>query len=133
MSEADPIRTEDFVADPHLDEDDQLKSAFVRQVFDAVEAGADERVRELVSPLHPADIADLFEQAPSELRRAFAASLAELLEVEGFVVRAPRHMVRFQIGRRPTLVQPALDLYVLDRHLFALLANMPHEVGMLTE
>ena len=41
MSEADPIRTEDFVADPHLDEDDQLKSAFVRQVFDAVEAGAD--------------------------------------------------------------------------------------------
>lgn len=80
MSEADPIRTEDFVADPHLDEDDQLKSAFVRQVFDAVEEGEDERVRELVSPLHPADIADLFEQAPSELRTAFAASLAELLD-----------------------------------------------------
>lgn len=80
MSEADPIRPEDLVADPHLDEDDQLKSAFVRQVFDAVEAGEDERVRELVSPLHPADIADLFEQAPSELRSDLAASLAGLLD-----------------------------------------------------
>lgn len=80
MSEADPIRPEELVADPHLDEDDQLKSAFVRQVFDAVEAGEDERVRELVSPLHPADIADLFEQAPSELRSDFAASLADLLD-----------------------------------------------------
>lgn len=80
MSEADPIRAEDFVADPHLDDDDQLKSVFVRQVFDAVEAGDDERVRELVSPLHPADIADLFEQAPSELRSDLAASLAGLLD-----------------------------------------------------
>jgi magnesium transporter len=80
MSEADPIRPDELVADPHLDEDDQLKSAFVRQVFDAVEAGEDERVRELVSPLHPADIADLFEQAPSELRSDFAASLADLLD-----------------------------------------------------
>jgi magnesium transporter len=80
MSEADPIRAEDFVADPHLDDDDQLKSVFVRQVFDAVEAGEDERVRELVSPLHPADIADLFEQAPSELRSDLAASLAGLLD-----------------------------------------------------
>lgn len=80
MSEADPIRPEELAADPHLDEDDQLKSAFVRQVFDAVEAGEDERVRELVSPLHPADIADLFEQAPSELRSDLAASLAGLLD-----------------------------------------------------
>ena len=80
MSEADPIRLEAILADPHLDEDDHLKSAFIRQVFDLVEAGEDERVRELVSPLHPADIADLFEQAPSELRSALAASLANLLD-----------------------------------------------------
>lgn len=80
MSEADPIRPEDLVVDPHLDEDDHLKSVFVRQVLDAVEAGQDERVRELVSPLHPADIADLFEQAPSEHRAALAASLADLLD-----------------------------------------------------
>ena len=82
MSEADPIRLEAILADPHLDEDDQLKSAFIRQVFDLVESGEDERVRELVSPLHPADIADLFEQAPSELRSALAASLANLLDGE---------------------------------------------------
>lgn len=80
MSEADPIRAEDLVADPHLDEDDHLKSGFVREVFDAVEAEEDDRVRELVSPLHPADIADLFEQAPSELRGDLAKSLASLLD-----------------------------------------------------
>ena len=40
----------------------------------------DERVRELVSPLHPADIADLFEQAPSDLRSDLAKSLADLLD-----------------------------------------------------
>ncbi len=80
MSESDPIRPDVLLVDPHLDEDDHLKSVFVRQVFDAVEAGEDERVRELVSPLHPADIADLFEQAPSELRSALAASLANLLD-----------------------------------------------------
>ena len=80
MSEADPIRPDVLLVDTHLDEDDHLKSVFVRQVFDAVEAGEDERVRELVSPLHPADIADLFEQAPSELRSDLAASLANLLD-----------------------------------------------------
>lgn len=80
MSESDPTRPDMLLADPHLDEDDHLTSVFVRQVFDAVEAGEDERVRELVSPLHPADIADLFEQAPSDLRTAFAASLANLLD-----------------------------------------------------
>ena len=80
MSEADPIRPEELAVDPHLDEDDQLKSNFVREVFDAVAAGEDERVRELVSPLHPADIADLFEQAPSDLRAALADSLADLLD-----------------------------------------------------
>ena len=80
MSEADPIRPDVVLVDPHLDEDDHLKSVFVRQVFDAVEAGENERVRELVSPLHPADIADLFEQAPSDLRSALAASLANLLD-----------------------------------------------------
>jgi magnesium transporter len=49
-------------------------------VFDAVRAGQDGRVQELVSPLHPADIADLFEQAPSGERAALAAALADLLD-----------------------------------------------------
>lgn len=80
MSEADPIRPEDLVVERHLDEDDHLKSDFVRDVLVAVEDGDDERVRTLVSPLHPADIADLFEQAPSGQREELAAALASLLD-----------------------------------------------------
>ena len=37
---------------------------FVRAVLDAVEAGDNEAARALVEPLHPADIADLFELTP---------------------------------------------------------------------
>jgi magnesium transporter len=62
------------------DEDDRLKPAFVREVVDSAEAGDAERVRELVEPLHPADIADLFELVDSEQRRALAAALADLLD-----------------------------------------------------
>lgn len=79
MSEADPIRDIDAAAS-RFDEDDNLKSAFVHEVLDAAAAGDNARVRTLVSPLHPADIADLFEQAPSEARERLADALADLLD-----------------------------------------------------
>ena len=68
MSETDLAPTDgatelDNVAD-QLDEDDRLKPEFVRAVLDAVEAGDNDAARALVEPLHPADIADLFELAP---------------------------------------------------------------------
>jgi magnesium transporter len=63
-----------------LDEDDRLRPAFVREVLARVEAGDDQGARELVSPLHPADIADLFELAPSELRGPLASAMADLLD-----------------------------------------------------
>ena len=63
-----------------LDEDDRLKPAFVRAVLDAVEEGDAERARALVDPLHPADIADLFELASGEQRPALAHALAGLLD-----------------------------------------------------
>ena len=63
-----------------LDADDRLKPAFVREVLDALDAFADERVRTLVSPLHPADIADLFELTPADERPRLAAALADLLD-----------------------------------------------------
>ena len=49
-----------------MDDDDRLRPDFVRQVIACVEAGDDEGTRDLVSPLHPADIADLFELAPQD-------------------------------------------------------------------
>ena len=82
MSEADPNREDVLVAESRLDADDHLKSAFVREVLDAADAGEHEQVRALVSPLHPADIADLFEQARPDQRKALADALDDLLDGE---------------------------------------------------
>ena len=62
------------------DEDDRLKPEFVREVIERVEAGDAEGARALVEPLHPADIADLFELVDRDDRRALAAALADLLD-----------------------------------------------------
>jgi len=69
-------------ADSRHDEDDRLKTDFVSAVLDAVEEGESERARELVSPLHPADIADLLELTPSERRGEVAAALGDLVGAE---------------------------------------------------
>lgn len=67
-----------------LDEDDRLKPEFVRSVLDAVEAGDAAAARALVEPLHPADIADLFELTPSEERGDLAAAISDLLDADVF-------------------------------------------------
>src|SRR3569623_2859497 len=88
MSETDLAPTEgatelDNFAD-QLDEDDRLKPEFVRAVLDAVEAGERDAARALVEPLHPADIADLFELTPHEDRGPLALALADLLDADVF-------------------------------------------------
>jgi magnesium transporter len=65
-----------------LDEDDHLKSGFVREVLAAVEAGDAARARALVEPLHPADVADLFEVAPADQRPALARALADMVDAD---------------------------------------------------
>ncbi len=69
-------------SETRLNEDDHLESTFVREVLDAVEAGDDAAARVLVAPLHPADIADLFEVAPADDRPALARALAELVDAD---------------------------------------------------
>ena len=71
-------------AENELDEDDRLRPAFVRAVLDAVEAGDDEAARNLVEPLHPADIADLFELTPGDERASLARAVAGLLDGDVF-------------------------------------------------
>jgi len=66
-------------ADTRLDEDDLLRPEFVREVMDRVEAGDVDAARALVEPLHPADIADLFELVDRDDRRALAEALEEIL------------------------------------------------------
>ena len=74
----------DTPARPELrhDAEDRLLPGFVSAVIERIEAGDAEGARALVEPLHPADIADLFELAPSEARQPLAAALAELLDGE---------------------------------------------------
>ena len=66
--------------DSRHDEDDRLKPEFVDAVIERVEAGDAEGARALVEPLHPADLADLFELVNRDERRALAAALAGLLD-----------------------------------------------------
>ena len=67
-----------------LDGDDRLKPEFVRAVLDAVYDGVPESARALVEPLHPADIADLFELLPAEARTELAKSITDLLDGDVF-------------------------------------------------
>ena len=67
-----------------LDEDDRLKPEFVTEVLDRVEEGDAEGARRLVEPLHPADIADLFELTPADRRAALAHAVADLLDGDVF-------------------------------------------------
>jgi magnesium transporter len=93
MSETDIEIAPD--AETSLDEDDRMKPEFVDSVMERVDAGDAEGARALVAPLHPADIADLFELAPSEARRPLATALADLLD--GDVLAEMNDWVRDQL------------------------------------
>ena len=67
-----------------LDEDDLLKPGFVSAVIDAIDRGDPAAARALVEPLHPADIADLFELVPADQRAALATAITDLLDGDVF-------------------------------------------------
>ncbi|MBT2133253.1 magnesium transporter [Croceibacterium sp. LX-88] len=65
-----------------LDEENRLKPQFVNAVIEALDQGDESRAYELVEPLHPADIADLFELLERDQRRRLAAAITDLLTGE---------------------------------------------------
>ncbi len=67
-----------------LDADNRLKSDFVRKVRDALGRGERDRVYDLVAPLHPADVADLFELISADERPALALAITDLMSGEVF-------------------------------------------------
>ncbi|MEZ5655507.1 MAG: magnesium transporter [Sphingobium sp.] len=77
-------RDEEVVVESRHDEDDRLKPEFVSAVRDAVEAEEGERARELVAPLHPADLADLIELTPNDERADMVAALGDIVGAEVF-------------------------------------------------
>lgn len=67
-----------------LDEENRLKPDFVRRVQDALEAGETDAVYDMVEPLHPADIADLFELVEEHQRLPLARAINDQMGVEVF-------------------------------------------------
>jgi magnesium transporter len=78
-SAAEPVRESES-----LDEENTLKREFVREVRDSLEAGEHGRVYDLVEPLHPADVADLFELLDADERPALAKAIGDLMASEVF-------------------------------------------------
>ncbi len=74
----DPPRLEEVFDE----EENTLKPEFVRKVRDALDAGENDAVYGLVEPLHPADIADLFELIDRDERRPLARAISDLMGVE---------------------------------------------------
>ncbi len=67
-----------------LDDENTLKKDFVRRVHDALDAGETDQVYDLVEPLHPADIADLFELLDADERPLLAKAISDLMGSEVF-------------------------------------------------
>jgi magnesium transporter len=72
-------RPDDRIDDERHDEENRLKPAYIRSVTEALEAGDKGRVYDLVEPLHPADVADLFELIAADDRPLLAAAITDLL------------------------------------------------------
>jgi magnesium transporter len=68
------------INETQLDEDDRLRPDFVRDVLTCVEDGDEQGARDLVGPLHPADIADLFELTPEDRRGSLAVALGDIVD-----------------------------------------------------
>jgi len=89
MSESENIaaaaaaRDTDPRADQHaMDAEDRLRPEFVDKVLDAVDSGDDETARELVAPLHPADVADLIELAARDELEGLVKALAGIVDAD---------------------------------------------------
>ena len=85
----EPILDDVALADPpaggedeRLDEENRLKPEYVESVCDALEVEDTSRCYELVEPLHPADIADLFELLQPSERLSLATSISDMMTAE---------------------------------------------------
>ncbi len=72
----------DAVPRSAIDDEDRLRPEFVDRVLNAVEAGEDATARELVEPLHPADVADLIELAAQDEREGLVKALAGIVDAD---------------------------------------------------
>ena len=83
-----------------LDEENRLKPEFVRNVHEALRANAAGRVYDLVEPLHPADIADLFELTEQDERLALAKAIGDLMSAD-VIAELNDHVREVLVGGLP--------------------------------
>jgi len=88
-----------------LDEENILKPDFVKAVIASLDDGDDESTYDLVEPLHPADIADLFELVDSEYRGPLAGAITDLMGAD--VIAELNDYVRDQVIERLPAAQVA--------------------------
>jgi magnesium transporter len=74
-----PLVPQDNTPNSVMDEETRLRPDFVEKVLDAVDDGDDETARNLVAPLHPADVADLIEAAARDEREGLVKALAGIV------------------------------------------------------
>jgi len=72
----------DLQGNPAMDDESRLRPEFVERVLDAVADGDDAAARELVGPLHPADVADLIELAARDEREGLVKALAGIVDAD---------------------------------------------------
>ncbi len=93
--EADPL---DAASASAIDEEDRLRPEFVDRVLDAVDTGDDETARELVAPLHPADVADLIERGSSPRSPYFDDMRQMTLPAQALLIRRMEGLVFSSLG-----------------------------------
>jgi magnesium transporter len=84
LDDAAEVAAETARESDSLDDENTLKKHFVRRVRDALDAGETDQVYDLVEPLHPADIADLFELLDAYERPLLAKAISDLMGSEVF-------------------------------------------------
>jgi len=67
---------------PDALQEGRLSRAFVAEVAAVLDSGDEDGLRALVSPLHPADVADLFAAIPASARTPLAAALGDVLNAD---------------------------------------------------
>jgi magnesium transporter len=95
----EPMAT-DPLESASLDKENRLKPEFVRNVRDALHARESEMLYGLIEPLHPADIADLFELLGQDERLPLAQAISDLMSVE-VIAELNDHVRELLIGELP--------------------------------
>ncbi|MFQ5347919.1 MAG: magnesium transporter [Rhodothalassiaceae bacterium] len=100
--------------------DVHLRADFIEQIRDVIDAADRERLKDLVQPLHSADIADLFEVLSASERRALARLVGDALEPEVLSDLSPAALEDVLEAMPPKAVAEAVQQLETDDAIYVL-------------